>query len=290
MPLSPQESQGGSCKPPTPCLSLIPGDSGVCLKWSSRASGVVGCLTGDPLEPPGQPCTIRLHSCPISAQPGSPWPWDEGPQTRLLLEGLTWWGQLLCLRCSSRLSPHWPPAPGHFLPTPVNWCQFQKEWDCSPGLPGGRAHGPSLGETAGVESRKHPPLTTLKMENSLNVLPKTPSSAGAHSDVRPNKAGIPGEGVGDVRSPFWARKKTKTAQKGNGAGRVGVGVRRGWFWSPFLATNVCPPYFLCGLMTFSQWNTTSPWVPGDFDAKHKESFRKQKLTEIQPGILTVWGG
>ena len=151
MALSPQEPQGGLCKPPTPCLPLIPGDSGVCLKWSSRASGVAGCLTGDPLEPPGRPCTIRLHSCPISAQPGSLWPWDEGPQTRLLLEGLTWWGQLLCLRSSSRISPHRPPALGHFLPTPVNWCQLQKEWDCSPGLPGGRAHGPSLGEGAGVE-------------------------------------------------------------------------------------------------------------------------------------------
>lgn len=68
----------------------------------------------------------------------------------------------------------------------------------------------------------------------------------------------------------------------------------GWEWgSEGASFEVCPWLPMCARPIFSEvsWpsasETASPWVPGDFDVKHEESFRKQKLTEIQPGILTV---
>lgn len=128
--------------------------------------------------------TMALHSHPISARPLFCLS-DKGRKTRPPLPGsaiLMPASAAFPQAAGSAPSPPPPlrPCSWHFLPAPIDCCHFQKGWIVL-WPPGGRAQGPSPGQR-GCGVKEAP--TTLKTENSLNLLPKTPPCAGANAGIR----------------------------------------------------------------------------------------------------------
>ena len=164
-------------RPPPSCSSSIPGD-GLCLKWSSRAWGGHRGRWSLPSGDNGPAFSPHFR-------PASLLPLRQGAENKAPIAGLCHFNASFCsLPPGSRVcplpSPPLRPCSWHFLPAPIDCCHFQKGWIVL-WPPGGPAQGPSP-EQRGCGVKEAP--TTLKTENSLNLLPKTPPCAGANAGIR----------------------------------------------------------------------------------------------------------